>query len=39
MKFNKITNLIKKHALEEFPNECCGFIVRILQKYQQETSR
>ena len=27
MKFNKITNLIKKHALEEFPNECCGFIV------------
>jgi hypothetical protein len=27
MKFNKIINFIKKHASEECPKECCGFIV------------
>jgi len=27
MKLNKIKKFIKNHALEEFPKECCGFIV------------
>ena len=28
MSFNKkIKNKIKKHALEDFPNECCGLII------------
>ena len=28
MTFNKkIKNKIKKHALEDFPNECCGLII------------
>jgi proteasome lid subunit RPN8/RPN11 len=29
---NTIKNFIKKHALEDFPNECCGFIVKDNKK-------
>lgn len=29
---NNIKNFIKNHALETFPEECCGFIVRNKKK-------
>lgn len=38
MKFNKkIKNKIKKHALEDFPDECCGLVIE--ESGEQEACR